>query len=300
MVSTDDRDDEAREERDGVLYSFLLCTVLVTGAASGVGRCVVVRLSQLGYSVVAGDVNQKGLEELKAQHPAIEIVALDVTNLSSVNEVVAKLESLGGVYGLINVAGISNPQPVLTCSEEQMKKIFEVNTFGPMRLIKGLYSSLKQQKGIIINVTSVSGKCAWPWQGFYASTKFALEGFSDLLRREIERFGVRTVLIEPGPIFTPMLEGLRCSQAQWLKENSISEFHALLSKAFEVQERNTSMMHFVAIKPEKVAEVIAVAIGSVRPRSRYLVATPAFKIFFWLLIILPDRWADFCLENLMG
>jgi len=249
--------------------------------------------------VVAADVNQAGLEEVRALQPSIEIVSLDVSKPAAVNAVVAQL-SQSGVFGVINVAGISHPQPVLTCSEEQMKAIFEVNTFGPIRLIRGLYPALKASQGVIINVTSVSGKCAWPWQGFYGSTKFALEGFSDLLRREIQQFGIRTVVIEPGPILTPMLGDIRRSQSKWIDDNPTSEYYSLLSAAHASQEQNASLMHWVAVSPERVAEVIARALGSAKPRPRYVVATSAFMIVFRVLMVLPDEWADVCMGKLMG
>jgi NAD(P)-dependent dehydrogenase (short-subunit alcohol dehydrogenase family) len=275
-------------------------TVLVTGAASGVGRCVALRLNELGYHVVAGDVNQGGLEELRALQPTIEIVSLNVASPVSVNEVVSQLLQKG-VYGVINVAGISNPQPVLTCSEEVMKTIFEVNAFGPMRIIRGLYPALRASQGVIINVTSVAGKCAWPWQGFYAATKFALEGFSDVLRREIGRFGIRTVLIEPGPIMTPMVKDIQLKQKQWLEENPSSEFHSvLLSQAQADQKQSPLIWHWLAVTPEKVAETIVCALGSSTPCPRYVVATPAFLIVFRLLMLLPDRWADVCMTRMMG
>lgn len=115
------------------------------------------------------------------------------------------------------------------------------------------------------------------------------------------------VVVEPGPIMTPMLNLIRNSQSKWLAENPTSEYFGGLSAgleeskqwvtrvmdvAFATQERNVDKMRWIAVSPRTVAEVIAVALGSPNPLPRYVVATPLFFTMFQLVMLLPDRWVD--------
>ena len=180
--------------------------------------------------------------------------------------------------------------PLETYPLAEWRRLFDVNLFGHVAVMQALLPALIESRGTVVNISSVGGKVAMAAYGPYAGTKFALEAASDSLRREIEPLGVKVVVIEPGAVTTGMLE-----QVDARGQHVVSRMTA------EQRGRYAALMHAVtaqakasvpgAASPETAARVIADAITSRRPRTRYAVGRGTAMIIR-LTRLLPDRTLD--------
>ena len=179
-------------------------TVLITGASSGLGMASSLYLAAKGYSVIGTSRAMDRLAPLRNEATArslpITPVELDINDDDDVGRVVpALIEEHGTIDVLVNNAGYGLWGPVESLSISELRAQFETNLFAAVRLIKCvLPGMLEQRSGTIINVSSVLGRLGTPFNGAYVSSKFALEGLSESLRAELQPFGVRVAVIEPG------------------------------------------------------------------------------------------------------
>ena len=172
--------------------------ILVTGAGSGVGRATSVLLAARGHEVIATARNLASLSDLEV---ALRL-RLDVTDAASIEQLVAEVGSLDG---LVNNAAIAVDGPVEHVDLDDVRQMFEVNVYGPVRLIQAFVPAMRQRRaGVVVNISSVAGRVAQPLDGFYSATKHALEAISEALYVELAHFGVRVVIIEPGFISPSM------------------------------------------------------------------------------------------------
>ena len=186
--------------------------IVITGVSTGIGYASAKVLCNSGYMVFGSVRNKKDADRLSLElgnnfHPLI----FDVTNkeeiISEYEKVKNSLKKGECIKGLINNAGIALGGPVSLIDTEVFRKQFDVNFFGLIDVTKIFLPLLGikkgfEKKGKIINISSVSGKRAYPFVAPYSSSKFALEAFSDSLRRELLMYGIDVILIEPGPIKT--------------------------------------------------------------------------------------------------
>ena len=169
-----------------------MARVLVTGCSSGFGRATAVELTKRGHEVVATARRPDTLADLDVAGR----LALDVNDDASVAAAVARA---GTIDALVNNAGCSVSGPVESVPIDEVRRIFETNVFGALRMIQAVVPGMRARgSGVVVNISSVSGKVAQPLAGFYAATKHALEALSEALYFEIGHFGVRVVVIEPG------------------------------------------------------------------------------------------------------
>jgi NAD(P)-dependent dehydrogenase (short-subunit alcohol dehydrogenase family) len=168
--------------------------VLITGAARGIGMATAQVLANRGHSVVATDVSAlSGLEGIQAH-------VLDVTSDDSVARC---LEEVGPLDAIVNNAGIFGGGPVEGFPLDHFRQMFETNTLGALRVIQAVLPAWRKRGcGVIVNVSSVSGRLSSPLEAAYCASKFALEALTESLRFEVGHFGIRCVLIEPGAIAT--------------------------------------------------------------------------------------------------
>jgi NAD(P)-dependent dehydrogenase (short-subunit alcohol dehydrogenase family) len=172
--------------------------VLVTGAGSGVGRATSLLLASRGHEVIATARDLGRLEDL----PVARRLRLDVSEASSLEAV---REDIGALDALVNNAAIAFDGPIELVDLEDVRKMFETNVFGPVRLIQAFVPAMRQRRsGVVVNVSSVAGHVAQPLDGYYAATKHALEAISEALYVELAHFGVRVVIVEPGFIAPSM------------------------------------------------------------------------------------------------
>jgi len=166
--------------------------VLITGCSSGFGRETAIELARRGHQVVATARRPETLADLDVSLK----LALDVDSDQSVGAAVARA---GEIDALVNNAGWSVHGPVEKVPLDEVRRMFETNFFGVARLIQAIAPQMRARRsGVIANVSSMAGRVAAPLMGFYAASKFALEGLSEALHLELAHFGIRVVLIEPG------------------------------------------------------------------------------------------------------
>jgi NAD(P)-dependent dehydrogenase (short-subunit alcohol dehydrogenase family) len=166
--------------------------VLITGCSSGFGRDAAVELTKRGHDVIATARRPEVLEDLEVA----QRLALDVDSDASV---AACIDEAGRVDALVNNAGFGVIGPVERLPIDEGKALFETNFFGALRMIQAVLPQMRERgDGTIINVTSVAGRVAPPLDGMYSGTKFALEGLTEALKLEVEHFGIKVAIVEPG------------------------------------------------------------------------------------------------------
>lgn len=237
--------------------------VLITGCSSGIGRDLVIRLTDAGFTVAATARRVDTLADL----PASLKMPLDVTSTNSVEQAVAEtLRLFGRIDVLINNAGFGLRGVVEEVPEESVQKIYDVNVFGALRMVRAVAPIMRRQNsGRILNISSIAGRVVTPVNGIYSSTKFALEAISDALRWELAPFGVKVILIEPGPIRTQFDETYK-REGVTPEDYARSPYSRLYKKINDFADS----MRGSEYEPEVVSRVILKAIIAKRPKARYL------------------------------
>lgn len=276
--------------------------VLVTGATDGLGRATAIALAERGYRVFAGGRSAErraALEQLaRDKHLPLEALELDVTSDRSVEAAVAEIERRAGpVAVLVNNAGIGIGAAMEEIALADMRKQFETNLFGVLRVTQRVLPHMRQlRRGRIVNMSSIAGKLAGPIMGPYCASKHALEAISDALRLELFPYNVRVILIEPGYIATSIGRNSMELSASYAEAAARSPY-APIYQAF--RESFANSMKNSRTKPEGCAAAIVRAIEARRPRARYAV-TPEGKMALRMRRLLPDRIFDKMLRKSMG
>ncbi len=178
-------------------------TILITGASAGIGKATVARFVAEGWTVAA--TMRKPDTFVAPSGPGrAKAFALDVTDQVSIARALAAIESdLGGIGVLVNNAGYGLVGPFEAIDEAQIRRQFETNVFGLMAVTRAVLPGMRARcSGRIINVASVGGRIAFPYYSCYHATKWAVDGFSELLAFELRPHGIGVKIIEPGPIKT--------------------------------------------------------------------------------------------------
>jgi NADP-dependent 3-hydroxy acid dehydrogenase YdfG len=176
--------------------------VLVTGCSTGIGRATAERLAKKGLTVYATARKLDSIADLEAS--GCRTLALDVTDEQSMSAAVGAVEEAEGAVGaLVNNAGYSLSGAVEALDLDEVRRQFETNVFGLVRMCQLVLPGMRRQRyGRIVNLSSIGGKVVFPGGGAYHGTKHAVEGFSDALRFEVANFGVAVSVVEPGLIRT--------------------------------------------------------------------------------------------------
>jgi NAD(P)-dependent dehydrogenase (short-subunit alcohol dehydrogenase family) len=185
--------------------------VLVTGASSGIGLATASAFAAAGDRVFGSVRGPEGAAALADAGLGREAVLFDVTDESAVRRGVAEVLDLAGrIDVLVNNAGIAPSGAVETTADEEWREVFEVNVLGAVRVTRAVLPAMRAAgTGAIVNVSSFNGRFAGPFIGAYSASKFALEGLSEALRLEVEDFGIRVVVVEPGQFDTPIFAKMR-------------------------------------------------------------------------------------------
>lgn len=267
--------------------------VLVTGCSTGIGRATAHRLAAAGWTVYATARRPEQLADLA--HAGCRTLTLDVTDESSMAAAVAAVEEAEGAVGvLVNNAGYSQSGAIETVPLPAVRRQFETNLFGAVRLIQLVLPAMRRQRwGRIVNLSSMGGRMTFPGGGYYHATKYALEAISDALRFEVRGFGVDVVVIEPGIIRT---EFSRAAVASMEEATSVAgdgpydRFEVSVA-ASTVRTYERGLLARLGGEPDDVARAIERAITVRRPRPRYLV-TPSARLMVATRAVLPDRAWD--------
>ena len=251
-------------------------SILVTGAATGLGKAMAVYLAERGFQVYGTTRDLRQAEELKAlareRNLKLRVLPLDVTNPQSIHDAVQTIVAeSGGIYGVINNAGIGLRGYFEDLADDEIRRLFDANVFGVMAVTKAVLPYMREAgRGRIILISSVGGKIGSLGVTAYCSTKFAIEGFGESLFQELAPLGVRVVLIEPGIIKTE-----RWTTNRGLAKNALnpeSPYHAWFQQA---EKESDQLVRASVATPEDVAAVVHQALTAERPRLRYMVGRKA-------------------------
>jgi NAD(P)-dependent dehydrogenase (short-subunit alcohol dehydrogenase family) len=268
-------------------------TALVTGASSGMGKAIAKRLIGDGYQVYAAARNVERMADLVrlGARPLRMDVSRDAEIVAGVETILAEA---GGVDVLVNNAGFGLYGPVEEITMDEARYQFEVNLFGAARLMQLLLPAMRARgAGTIVNITSMGGKIYTVLGAWYHATKHALEGWSDSLRLELEPFGIRVVIVEPGLIET----GFGDAAGRGMLERSGTGPYAKLAESV-VKSMQASYGQNRGTNPDIVASTVAKAVAAVRPRTRYAVGAYA-RPMIWMRQWLGDRMFDRIIKSQM-
>ena len=242
--------------------------VLVTGASGGIGKAIAETLAANGYYVFAAARSMSKLEAMRKDN--IEPLSLDVTDADAIQAAVEHIASTKGrIDVLVNNAGYGLYGTVEGLPPEAVQRVFDVNVFGLGRMTQAVLPIMRRQNsGTIVNISSVVGKVSTPVLGWYASSKHAVEGMTDALRMEVNEFGIKAVLIEPGSIDT----GFEDVAVGTLSQSNDPEAYQQMVADFRKMIRNG---YDGAPGPDIVADTVLKAVESSNPRPRYAVGRDA-------------------------
>ena len=251
-------------------------SVVITGASTGIGEACALQLHRLGFRVFAGVRNPEDGERLRAAaSDRLVPLRIDVTDAASISAAVAEVSRTLGekpLGGLVNNAGIAVAAPVEFLPLDALRQQLEVNVVGQVAVTQAFLPLLRQGRGRIVNMSSVSGRIVSPFVGAYGASKFALEALTDALRVELRPWGIRVALVEPGVIKTPIWEKSLAAAERLLAEMP-PEAHELYGRAIDALR--TGVLGLDGLPPERVANAVTHALTARRPRVRYVVGRDA-------------------------
>ena len=248
---------------------------VVTGSSTGIGLETSLVLAKEGFSTYAtmrnldksADITSKAARE----DLPLTVLQMNVDDDKSVNDTIEKIiNDKGRIDVVVNNAGYALVGAFEETSMLDGRAQMETNFFGTVRVIKAVLPIMRnQRRGIMVNVTSMGGRVAIPFDSFYHASKFALEGLSESLRYEIEPFGVKVVLIEPGAVKSDFWKNLKLTRN--IEDSPYRPVIQKLTESFEKMTQN-------AIPPEQVARIILKAVISDNPDFRNIVGEDAKSI----------------------
>lgn len=258
-------------------------TVLITGASSGIGEATARKFLDEDWTVYATARDRDDVDDLAAD--GCETAALDVTDPEQPQAVVDRIvDDTGRIDCVVNNAGFAQRGTIEDVPPRKVHKQFDVNLFGPHRLMRAALPHMREREtGSIINVSSFYGRVSSPGMGVYAGSKTALEAFSDALRSEVDQFGVDVVVIEPGPVATNFEARTRDELGDVDRSAAYADIYSFYRDAGTVRDAFAS-------RPETVAAIIYNAAETPDPDPRYPVGYIAR--YGRYLDYLPDRIRD--------
>lgn len=267
---------------------------LVTGASSGIGAATVRALLGAGFTVYAAARRVERMQDLADD--GAHVLAMDVTSDESMTDGIRRiLADAGQIDVLVNNAGYGSYGALENVPLEEARRQFEVNLFGLARLTQLVLPGMRARRtGTIVNISSIGGKFYEPLGSWYHAAKFAVEGLSDSLRIELKPFGVRVVLIEPGPVLS---EWSTIARESLLENSEGTPYESNARRVAWVMEEFDRPGR--AGTPEVVARTIVKAVQSKHPAARYPAGGGAWPILT-ARKFLPDRAFDVIVRTLYG
>ena len=255
-----------------------MAVVLITGCSSGFGLLAALQFARKGDTVYATMRNTSRAGELEqakqAERLEMEVVGVEVREEECVGRAVQQIIGKAGrIDVLVNNAGIGGQGPIEETDIEEAKEVFETNFFGALRVIQAVLPHMREQRsGTIVNVSSLAGRVAPPFEGIYSASKYALEAATEALYYEVHPFGVRLLLIEPGGFETSFGNNRRVAR-RFTEGSPYQEQHQRFEQAMtRLPGRDEHA------DPQVVAEAIYDAVHDEEPKLRYLVGQEAEMI----------------------
>ena len=270
-------------------------TVLVTGAARGIGKTIVAHLGSAGWDVIAGVRSQADADVLSAL-PRVSTVLLDVTDDKQIAALPTVLpERLDAV---VNNAGVAVSGPIEALTAAQLRRQLDVNVVGQLAVTNAVLPKLRASRGRILFISSVNGRISLPLLGAYSASKFALEAAADALRLELKPWGISVSVIEPAQTDTDLWR--RADQSVDEMEAAMTPSQrALYSKHIAGMRKAIPLAQRLAVPAEKVADVVERALTVRSPRARYPVGVgPAIQM--GVVTSLPTVIRDRLIGRLTG
>ena len=242
-------------------------SILITGAATGLGRAMALYLAERGFRVYGTTRDVRQAEELNAlareRHVDIRVLPLDVTDRESIHRTVQTIVTeSGGIYGLINNAGIGLRGYFEDLSAEEIQQVFDANVFGLMAVTRAVLPYMRQAgRGRIILISSVGGRIGALGVSAYCATKFAVEGFGESLFQELAPLGVKVVLIEPGIIKTE-----RWTTNRGLAKGALNSESPYCDWFRQVEKESDALVRASTATPVDVAAIVHQALTA-RPET---------------------------------
>jgi NAD(P)-dependent dehydrogenase (short-subunit alcohol dehydrogenase family) len=269
-------------------------SVLVTGAAKGIGRATALHLTTLGFHVFAGVRRLEDGTALQEAAPAkLTPLLLDVTDADQIAQAtqhITQQVGTAGLFGLVNNAGIAVPGPLEFVPIDEFRRQMEINLVGQLAVTQAMLALIRQAHGRIVNISSIGGLIAGPLLGPYHASKFALEALTDTLRVELKPWAIEVIAIEPGAIATPIWETGAQAAEQIIAQMPIKA-QELYGKTMERRRASALKQAQHGAPPQIVADAVAHALTAARPKTRYVVGSDArfaARFIAWL----PDRLRD--------
>ena len=269
-------------------------SILITGVSSGIGHGTLSYFVKKGFHVYGSVRNSKDANKLKKIfRENFTPLIFDVTKEAQVKKaasIVKKDLKNSNLLALVNNAGVAISGPILLQKVKDFEKQININLNGAFRVLKffaplcGAEKNNNSKKGVIFNISSISGKIGMPGVGAYTASKFGLEGLSHSLRRELIKYGVDVVIIGPGPIKSQIFDKIDKKFLETLKKSD----YAKVAKNIPKRMKNAKK---IAFPPEEVGKLIFNALHDPNRKTRYTI-TPN-KLMYWTLpMLITDRMLD--------
>ena len=270
---------------------------IVTGSSTGIGFETSLALSRnefFTYATVRRLEEPNKIKDIaKKENLPLQVIQLDVNNDNSVKNTIDKIVNESGrIDVVINNAGYGLIGALEDIPMEQIKAHFETNLFGVIRVMQNVLPIMRKQKsGTIVNISSMGGRIAFPLSSTYSGTKFALEGVTESLSYEVEQFGIKVILIEPGVVKTNFANNMK-------KIGKTMNPNSPYAQLVEIREANRkSMVETLSITPDEVAKVILKATTSSNPDLRYIVGNDAARLLESKNSMPDNEFKKFMTEN---
>jgi NAD(P)-dependent dehydrogenase (short-subunit alcohol dehydrogenase family) len=266
--------------------------VLITGCSSGIGRATALRLAAHGHTVYASARRPDSITDLE-EH-GCRLLALDVTDDESMRAAVEAVEAEQGAVGaLVNNAGYSQSGAVESVPLDEVRRQFETNVFGLVRMCQLVLPAMRARRsGRIVNLSSMGGNFTFPGAGFYHATKYAVEAISDALRFEVKGFGIAVVVVQPGTIRTGFAEAASTAMGQNETEGPYAQFNAAVEQATHAAYEKGPLARLGG-EPDDVARAIERAITVKAPKIRYRVTPSAHLLIRQRALMTDGMWDRF-------
>jgi NAD(P)-dependent dehydrogenase (short-subunit alcohol dehydrogenase family) len=272
-------------------------SVLVTGAARGIGKTIVAHLASIGWEVVAGVRTEQDAAAITAVDPQrISAVILDITNAE---HLAALAESLPPrLDAVVNNAGIAVAGPVEAVTVDDWRKQLDINVIGQLAVTRAVLPKLRESRGRIVFISSVNGRLSVPLLGPYCASKFALEAAADALRMELKGWGIPVVLVQPAQTDTDMW---RTADDMVVETEAAMTpaLRTLYAKHIAGMKKSVPAARKMAVPADKVAAVVEEALTARRPRARYVVGMGP-KLQVALMTNLPTALRDRLMTTMLG
>ncbi|MHC1721087.1 MAG: SDR family NAD(P)-dependent oxidoreductase [Clostridiaceae bacterium] len=262
--------------------------IVITGCDSGIGKSLASVFLKLGYSVALSYLDQNHFEG----EPNAYAQKMDLLKPDEVEEFCAYVKNICeegiSLQAVVTNSGIALGGPVENIPMDFYRKSFEVNFFGAVQVIKAFIPELIRNKGRIMIIGSMAGKVALPYMSAYASTKFALEGFCDSLRREMNPFGIKTIIVEHGGIATPIWNKAKSQDVSFVDEKYLESLNKFRENFLEAGNHGMDV--------ELAAYDTAKALISKKPKARYIIA--GNRLVSKIESITPDVIIDMAVKKM--